>query len=196
MSPRPSKDEYYLNIAKAISERGTCLRRRVGAIIVINDRIVSTGYVGAARGEEHCDDRGECIRKELRVPSGMFYEICRSVHAEENAIVNAASTGATILGASLYIYSAPISKEYYPEGQEPTPLYLPCYRCKKLIINAGLEKVIIAMPQKESFEKCPELSIQDTEIKIYDKEDIRKMLREDEKKIMLVIPKFFSEFKK
>ena len=86
---RPSKDEYYLDIAKVVSTRGTCLRRKFGAIIVKDDTIISTGYVGAPRGRENCCDRKTCFRMENNIPSGQRYELCRSVHAEMNAIINA-----------------------------------------------------------------------------------------------------------
>lgn len=177
---RPSKDKYYLDIAKAVAKRGTCLRRIVGAIIVKNDRIISTGYVGAPRGEPNCIDTGMCKRKEFGVPAGMFYEICVSVHAEENAIINAASTGADIYGATLYLYSAPRELKAYPPGQQPTALYLPCYRCKKLIINSGLEKVVTLIDKK---------------IEEFNIGEIRKLKRQDEEKWSNFI-KFFESFKK
>jgi len=164
---RIPKDEYYLKIAERVAERSTCLRRLVGSVIVKRDRIVSTGYVGAPRKEPNCIDLGKCKRLELNLPSGMFYEICRSVHAEENAIINAASSGVEIYGATLYIFSKPRSKDYYPKGQEPSSLYLPCYRCKKLIINSGLEKVVVL-----ANDKVKEIPI----------EELRELLREDEKK--------------
>jgi len=175
-SKRLTKDEYYIEIAKAVSLRGTCLRRYVGAIIVKDDRIISTGYVGAPRKEANCNELGNCLRKELNVPSGQFYEICRSVHAEENAIINAASSGADIKGGSLYLFSEAISKEYYPEKQEPSALYLPCYRCKKIIINSGLEEVIISY----------------NGIKKYKIDDLRTLLKDDEEKMK---QNFISYFK-
>jgi len=165
---RPSKDENYLDIAKTVSKRNTCLRRLVGAIIVKDDTMISSGYVGAPKKEDNCTDLGYCLRKELGIPSGQFHEICRSVHAEENAIINAASKGIAIDKAKLYIYSVPRSLEYYPSDQSPTELYMPCYRCKKMIINAGLEEIIVLANDK---------------IQKFSIDDLRILLREEEKKL-------------
>lgn len=150
-----------------VSMRGTCCRRHVGAIIVKNDRIVSTGYVGSPRGEPNCTDSERCLRKELNVPSGKFYEICVSVHAEENALINAANTGVGIDGATLYIYSAPRSLDAYPKGQLPKELYLPCFRCKKMIINSGIKKIVALVHDK---------------ITTFTIDDLKKMLCDDIKK--------------
>ena len=166
MAERPSKDQYYLRIAQAVSSRGTCIRRLVGAIIVKNDRIISTGYVGSPRGELNCIDGKSCQRKEMNVPSGSFYELCKSVHSEENAIVSAASSGANINGATLYLYSAPRSKDAYAPRQEMTAVYLPCYRCKKMIINSGLKDIVTLVGNKIVRFSMPE---------------IRKMLKKDER---------------
>lgn len=165
MAERPSKHQYYMRIAQAISTRGTCLRRLVGAIIVKNDRIISTGYVGSPRGEPNCVDINICRRKKVNVPSGQFYEICKSVHAEENTLINAAASGVNINGATIYLFSAPRSKEAYPKGQEPSTLYLPCYRCKKMIINSGLKEVVILAGNK---------------IKKITIADLRKLIKKDE----------------
>jgi len=168
MANRPNKDEYYLKIAEAVAGRGTCARRLVGAVIVKNDTIVSTGYVGAPRGEPNCIDMGVCLRQKHKVPSGTFYELCRSVHAEENAIINAARSGASILGGTLYLFSKPRDANLYPNKQLPSALYLPCYRCKKQIINAGLKEVVILAGDK---------IIRLTE------DDIRKSIKEDEENL-------------
>ena len=132
---RPSKTEYYLGIAKAVSSRGTCLRRRFGAVVVKDDRIVSTGYVGAPRGRKNCCDIGKCFRMENNIPSGTRYELCRSVHAEMNAIINASKE--ELEGGVLYLV-----------GVEPDGTYTPnadcCSMCKRVIINAGIRYVIIA----------------------------------------------------
>ena len=132
---RPSKTEYYLGIAKAVSARGTCLRRRFGAVVVKDDRIVSTGYVGAPRGRKNCCDLGTCFRMENNIPSGTRYELCRSVHAEMNAIINASKE--ELEGGVLYLV-----------GVEPDGTYTPnadcCSMCKRVIINAGIRYVIIA----------------------------------------------------
>lgn len=129
---RPTKDEYYLNIAKEVSSRGTCLRRRFGAIIVKNDTIVSTGYVGAPRHRINCCDRGTCFRMEHNIPSGQRYELCRSSHAEMNAI----------------IFADPEEREdatMYLVGVENDGTYTEadcCSMCKRVIINSGISKVV------------------------------------------------------
>ncbi len=133
---RPSKDEYYLGIAEAVSRRATCLRRQFGAIIVKEDQIISSGYCGAARGAKNCTDIGKCIREELKIPSGERYELCRSVHAEMNAIINAARAGTSVLGGVLYLFGRDVKTNMIC-GIEP------CKLCKRVIINAGLKQVII-----------------------------------------------------
>ncbi len=132
---KTDKINYYLDIAATVLERGTCLRRNFGAIIVKNDSIVSTGYVGAPRGRANCVDLGYCTREKLNVPKGQRYELCRSVHAEANAII-AASREET-LGATLYLACHDAKTgELYGEVE-------PCSMCKRLIINAGISTVII-----------------------------------------------------
>ena len=132
---RPSKDQYYLNIAKEIAKRGTCFRSRFGAIIVKDDQIISAGYIGAPRGVKDCMERGYCLRDHLKIPHGTQYEVCRSVHAEQNAIINSARAGVNLLGANIYLYSEnPKTGELIDS--------VPCYICKKMIINAGLAKFI------------------------------------------------------
>lgn len=128
---RIDKENYYLDIAATVSERSTCLRRRYGAIIVKNDTIVSTGYNGAPRGRANCIDRGECLRDQLGIPSGERYELCRSVHAEANAIIAAAREN--MLGATLYLVC------YDRQGLAPAES---CTMCRRLIINAGIQRVI------------------------------------------------------
>lgn len=126
---RPSKESYYLEIAKKILERGTCLRRNYGAIIVNHDEIISTGYTGAPRGLENCIDTGKCLRQELGIPPGERYEICRSVHAEMNAIISASRS--EMIGSTLYLQGRDESTKEYIEA-------IPCLMCKKMIINAGI----------------------------------------------------------
>lgn len=128
---RPSKVNYYLDIAKSVSARSTCLRRRYGAIIVKNDEIIATGYNGAPRGEENCCTIGECYRKENDIPHGTQYELCRSVHAEQNAIISAARKD--MIGSDLYLYGEEDGKEIY---------VWPCTICTRLIKNAGICWVI------------------------------------------------------
>lgn len=132
---RRDKKNYYLDIAEAVSKRGTCLRRNFGAIIVANDEIISTGYTGSPRGRENCLDRGSCVRETLGIPRGTMYERCRSVHAEANAIISASRKD--MIGATLYL----VGKEkqgggYVAEANS-------CAMCKRFIINAGIETVVI-----------------------------------------------------
>lgn len=132
---RIDKENYYLDIAETVLERSTCLRRCYGAIIVKNDEIVSTGYNGAPRGRKNCIDLGYCTREAMNIPSGERYELCRSVHAEMNAIISAARRDT--LGSTLYL-----------AGREAATGELlrhatSCSMCRRHIINAGIEKVII-----------------------------------------------------
>ena len=101
MKERRDKVNYYLDLAESVSQRGTCLRRNYGAVIVKNDEVISTGYVGAPRGRKNCSDVGKCIREELNIPRGERYELCRSVHAEANAIISASRD--KMLGSSIYL---------------------------------------------------------------------------------------------
>ncbi len=132
---RKNKENYYLDIAQMALSRGTCLRRNYGAIIVNNDEIVSTGYSGAPRGRENCLDLNRCIRTELNIPRGERYEVCRSVHAEANAIISASRE--KMIGASLYLCGISMSDGKYVENTNS------CSMCKRLVINAGIKKVII-----------------------------------------------------
>ena len=130
---RPSKDEYYMDIAKAVSMRSTCLRRRYGAVIVKDDEIISTGYNGAPRGEQNCSDTGVCYRMQNDIPHGERYEACKSVHAEMNAIISAKRS--EMIGATLYLYGYDIV-----EGKEIAAV--PCDICTRLIKNAGIARVV------------------------------------------------------
>lgn len=135
MLERVSKDNYYLDIAETVSERSTCLRRRFGAIIVKNDSIISTGYNGAPRGRENCSDSGFCVREKLKIPRGERYELCRSVHSEANAII--AASRENMLGSTLYMCCTdPKTGEILPDTNS-------CGMCKRLIINAGIARVVI-----------------------------------------------------
>ena len=140
-SQRPGKAEHYLNRAKVAAERSTCLRRKVGAVIIKDDAEVSSGYVGSPRGLENCIDLGTCIRIELGTPSGERYELCRSVHAEQNAIINAARTGASVLGGEMYISSQLIGEKYKEKPSQMAHTIRPCALCMKEIINAGITRV-------------------------------------------------------
>lgn len=132
---RRDKVNYYLDLAEVVSQRCTCLRRHYGAVIVKNDEVISTGYVGAPRGRRNCTDLGMCIRQKLNVPRGERYELCRSVHAEANAIISAPRD--TMLGSALYLVGIEVSTGEYIEKSNS------CSMCKRLIINAGIEKVYI-----------------------------------------------------
>ncbi|MCL2086936.1 MAG: dCMP deaminase family protein [Oscillospiraceae bacterium] len=132
---RLEKINYYLNIAKAVSERATCHRRKFGAIIVKNDEIISTGYNGAPRGRENCCDLNRCIRDELNIPRGERYELCRSVHAEANCIISASRD--KMMGATMYLACVEPETGKIVNGVEP------CSMCKRLIINAGISYIII-----------------------------------------------------
>lgn len=132
---RRDKVNYYLDMAQVALERSTCLRRGFGAVIVKNDVIVSTGYNGAPRGRANCIDIGTCIRAKMGIPRGERYEFCRSVHAEANAII--AAPREQMLGATLYLVGRDMSTgEIMPDANS-------CPMCKRLIINAGIEKVVI-----------------------------------------------------
>ena len=132
---RVSKENYYLDIAQTVAERATCLRRKFGAIIVKNDVIVSTGYNGAPRGRKNCSDLMFCQREKMGVPRGERYELCRSVHAEQNAII--AAPREQMLGATLYM--ACINSQ----NGELEPGTSSCMMCKRQIINAGISTVVV-----------------------------------------------------
>lgn len=138
---RTDKINYYLDIAETVAERSTCLRRNFGAIIVCNDEIVSTGYNGAPRGRVNCIDLGECIREKMGIPRGERYELCRSVHAEANAIISASRK--EMLGSTLYLVGKDAKTDEYVENASS------CSMCKRQIINAGIEQVIIRLNKNE-----------------------------------------------
>ena len=132
---RIDKVNYYLDIAQTVSERSTCLRRHYGAIIVKNDEIISSGYNGAPRGRKYCADLNYCTREELKIPSGQRYELCRSVHAEANAIISASRS--EMLGATLYMACVdPATGALIPDSTS-------CSMCRRTIINAGIERIVI-----------------------------------------------------
>lgn len=130
---RPSWDEYFMEMAVLTSERSTCLRRKIGAVIVKDKHIIATGYNGSPRGLKHCDELGGCLREKLGIPSGERHELCRALHAEQNAIIQAATLGQSIEGASIYITNHP------------------CYICAKMIINAGIDRIIIKEGYPDQF---------------------------------------------
>ena len=128
MSQRPSWDEYFMEMAELARKRSTCLRRGVGAVIVKDNRVIATGHNGVPKGIRHCEETG-CLRQQLNVPSGKMHELCRGLHAEQNAIIQAACMGSSIEGGTLYCTTQP------------------CVICTKMIINAGIKRVVI----KESY---------------------------------------------
>lgn len=132
---RKTKINYYLDVAEAIIDRGTCIRRNFGAIIVKNDEIISTGYVGAPRGRKNCCDLKYCTREKLNIPRGERYELCRSVHAEQNAIISAERS--KMIDSTLYLVGKNYEDGTYVEKSNP------CSLCKKMIINAGIKDVYI-----------------------------------------------------
>ena len=132
---RISKENYYLDIAQTVAERSTCMRRKFGAIIVKDDSIVSTGYNGAPRGRQNCSDIGYCMRDKLNIPRGERYELCRSVHAEANAIIAAARE--RMLGATIYMACLDAKTNELVSGTSS------CMMCKRMVINAGISQVIV-----------------------------------------------------
>jgi len=138
---RPSKDEYYLGIAREVAKRAVCFRRFYGAIIVKDDQIVATGYNGAPRKTLDCFERKYCLRSKLNIPAGQRYELCASVHAEQNAVINAARAGVSLLGGDIYIFG---------QSSKGEPLdAFPCFICKKIIINAGLARTICSTKNRK-----------------------------------------------
>jgi dCMP deaminase len=139
--PRTDKQNYYLDIAETVLERGTCLRRNYGSLIVKNDEIISSGYAGAPRGRANCIDVGRCMREALNIPRGERYEMCRSVHSEMNAIISAARS--EMIGAALYLVGR----------DAKTGALLPdtncCAMCKRMVINAGIERVVVRNTETE-----------------------------------------------
>ena len=138
---RIDKANYYLDLAEAALERSTCLRRKWGCVIVKDDEIISTGYNGAPRGRKNCSDIGTCIREELNIPRGERYELCRSVHAEQNAIISAERS--KMIGATMYLVGKSYKDGSYVEKSNP------CALCKRMIINAGIKDIYIRDTKEE-----------------------------------------------
>lgn len=144
MQNRPNWDQYFMEIANVVSKRSTCLRRKVGAVIVKNKQIVATGYNGTPSGLAHCAETG-CLREQLNVPSGKMHELCRGIHAEQNAVVQAAYHGVSVNGGTLYC------------------THQPCVVCTKILINAGIERIVYANPYPD---KLAEEMMQASKIQI------------------------------
>ena len=140
---RPNWDEYFMQMAELTAKRSTCLRRQVGAVIVKDKHIIATGYNGAPKGLPHCEELGGCLREKIGVPSGERHELCRALHAEQNAIIQAATLAQSIEGATIYV------------------THQPCIICAKMIINAGIQRVVIrsGYPDKMSEDMINEAKI-------------------------------------
>ena len=136
-------DEYFMQMAELTAKRSTCLRRQVGAVIVKDRHIIATGYNGAPRGVKHCEEKGGCLRQQLSVPSGQRHELCRALHAEQNAIIQAATLGQSIEDGTIYV------------------THQPCVICAKMIINAGIKRIVVseAYPDEMATEILDEAGI-------------------------------------
>lgn len=136
-------DEYFMQMAELTAKRSTCLRRQVGAVIVKDRHIIATGYNGAPRGVKHCEEKGGCLRQQLGVPSGQRHELCRALHAEQNAIIQAATLGQSIEDGAIYV------------------THQPCVICAKMIINAGIKRIVVreAYPDEMATEILDEAGI-------------------------------------
>lgn len=146
---RRDKINYYLDLAEVVAERGTCLRRNYGAVIVKNDEVISSGYVGAPRGRQNCSDLGVCVREKLMIPRGERYELCRSVHAEANAIISAPRT--EMVGSTLFLAGKDAKTGEYISNSNC------CSMCKRMVINAGIETVYV----RDDNENYRIISVQD-----------------------------------
>lgn len=145
---RPTWDEYFLEVARLVAKRATCGRRRVGAVVVKDKRILATGYNGAPSGLKHCIDIG-CLREKLRIPSGQRHELCRGLHAEQNALIQASLYGISLKGSTIYATNQP------------------CVICAKMLINAGVKEIVVAdgYPDKMAMDFLKEAKIKLRRIK-------------------------------
>lgn len=145
---RPSWDEYFLEVAKLVAKRATCLRRSVGAVLVKDKRILATGYNGAPSGLKHCADIG-CLRQQLKIPSGERHELCRALHAEQNALIQASLYGISVKGSTIYATCQP------------------CVICAKMLINAGIKEIVVldGYPDKMALDFLKEAKIKINKIK-------------------------------
>ena len=138
---RIDKNNYYLDIAEVTLERATCLRKKWGAVIVKNDEIISTGYNGSPRGRKNCDDLGYCMREKLNIPRGTQYELCRSVHAEANAIISASRRD--MIGSTLYLVGKEVKTGELVKNASS------CMLCKRMVINSGIKQVVVRETKKD-----------------------------------------------
>jgi len=154
---RPSWDEYFMKITELVASRATCLRRKVGAVLVRNKRILTTGYNGPPSDIPHCEERGGCIRDELKIPSGERMELSRAIHAEQNAIIQAAKVGISIEGSTLYVTTHP------------------CFTCSKMLINAGVKKIIYKEGYPDLFAKE---KLKEAGVLVFQYDDLFKELKD------------------
>jgi dCMP deaminase len=169
---RPDKDNYYLDIALAVSKRSICLRKKFGAVIVVGDTIVSTGYNGPARGVVHCNKVG-CLKDERDVPTYTGYEFCPAVHAEENAIINAARSGVSVVNGVVYVLCES-RKGHSSESR-------PCDRCRRVMINAGITRVVTRSGKKIISYNVKDWVKQDTEEYLKALKDAKKDIKKKDK---------------
>lgn len=155
MLQRPDWDSYFMEMAQVASKRSTCLRRSVGAVIVKNKRILATGYNGTPKGLAHCEEVG-CFREQMNVPSGKMHELCRGIHAEQNAVIQAAVHGVSVDGATLYC------------------THQPCVVCTKILINAGIKRIVYANPYPDELAENMMKEATDLEIVIWTPEGSSK----------------------
>ena len=146
---RPTWDEYFMEMAELAATRSSCLRRNVGAVIVKDNRAIATGYNGAPRGLKHCSELGGCLRQKMNIPSGERHELCRALHAEQNAIIQAACMGNSIEGATIYI------------------THQPCVICSKMLINSGIKRIVVkeGYPDKMAEEILAEAGLKSVMLK-------------------------------
>ena len=180
---RISKSEYYLNIAKAVAQRSTCIRRQYGAVIVKNDEIIATGYNGSARGEENCCDIGTCWRERNNIPHGQQYEKCVAVHAEQNALISAPRD--KLIGSTIYIYGEENGKTIKARS---------CEICQRMLINAGVSEMVFSEPEEEQPCEKPIVESEDAERPISFIRDIAEQLVETGSRNVQVELKFSHEY--
>lgn len=156
---RPSWHEYFMQITELVSTRATCLRRKVGAIIVRDRRILTTGYNGPPQNIIHCEERGGCLRDELKIPSGQRMELSRAIHAEQNAIIQAAKVGISIQDSTLYVTAHP------------------CFTCAKMLINAGVKEIIYKDGYPDEFAMA---ILKEAGVEVIKFEKLLKQSKEDE----------------
>ena len=173
---RPLRDWYYIGLAKDVSKRATCLRRKFGAVLVVDDEIRATGYCGSPRGAKNCLDLGFCIRQKKGIPSGEKYEYCKSIHAEQNALISAARRDA--VGGTMYLSGEDITGDLKNNSQD---IWIePCSLCKKMIINAGIKRVVVGDPESDLLEFKVADWIKDENYMIYGNKKLGRRIKKGE----------------